>query len=521
MELSNKNSYTVLFILLIFVFILNILTFKNGHNWENEDFVAYLNQTKSLANGTISELVSDNRFLIENSTTDTGTLIAPWGFPILLSPVYYVFGPDIYVMKVFTSLFFILSLPVVFFLFQDRLSNIDNLLLITVIAFNNWFFDFTDNVLSDIPFLFFSLVSLFLIKRFVLLKKIWVNKFFSFSLIGLSIFISSNIRSVGFTLLPALLFSQYVENRSSTTKKSIALDKYNYVPYLVFILFSVAFSQILPTSEATSVYFSKLSQLSLSRIIFDIKYYFFLPSRFFPFLFLNLQGYGFEYNKFSLVIYAVMLLFLFIGILKNVKEDYLFFLYMLITMPVIMFFSSRQGLRLLIPILPFFLYFLFKGLSKISLSFEIFDNRNPFKLGIVHLFSAGLIIISFVYTVHSAYQNITFNKTNVIAGPYSDDSVKLFNYIKANTNKNEAVIFYKPRTMFLFAERKSFALNKSTFSFDQLLNSRARYVACDKKENPYKLSPEDLRKNFNCPYENDTFIFCSLGNNSNKQNLQN
>ena len=514
MDLNRKNTHIILFIILTLVFIMNISTFKGGHNWENSDFVGYISQARSLVESAVDELAYHDNFMTANSTKDTGTLSGPWGFPILLSPVYYVFGADIYVMKVFTNLFFIFSLIVIFFLFQDRLTNFNNLLLIIILAFSTWFFDFKENVLSDLPFMFFSLFSLFLIKRFIIQRKLWGNKLLSFSLIGVLIFISYNIRAVGFILLPTLIFTQYLENRSSTTRSPMILDKFNYVPYLIFIFCSAAISLFVPAEEAVSPYLDKFSQLSLNRIVFDIKYYTVLPSRFFPFLYMKLHGYGFEYNKFSLVIYTAMLIFLFAGIIKNAKKDYLYIIYMLITIPVLMLFSSRQGFRLLIPIIPFFLYFLLKGLSTISISIELFRTTNPLKISMNYLFCAGLILISLVYISINSHKNILSNREGMIEGPYSNDSTGLFDYIKTNTDKNDAIIFHKPRSMYLFADRKSFALSKGKFKFDQLINSRAMYLACEKKENPYKLTPEDLQKSFNCPYENNTFILCALKNNT-------
>ena len=160
LNLNNKTTYAILLLLLSLVFVVNIATFKNGHNWENSDFVAYISLARSLVDGTVDELVSHDKFIAANSPKEIGTIAAPWGYPIILSPFYYVFGPNIYVMKVVTNLFFVLSLLVVFLLFQERLKNLDNLLLIAILACNHWFFDFKDNILSDIPFLFFSLFSL-------------------------------------------------------------------------------------------------------------------------------------------------------------------------------------------------------------------------------------------------------------------------------------------------------------------------------------------------------------------------
>lgn len=519
MDLSKKNTSIIFSIILALTFILNITTFRNGHNWDNSDFVGYISQAKGMIEGTVDSLVSHDKFMLENSTKDTGTLMGGWGFPIIFAPFYYIFGDNIYVMKVVTNFFFILALILIFHLFKERLRNLDNLLLIAIIALNPWFFDFKDNVLSDIPFLFFSLLSLFLIDRFIILKKIWINKLFSFFLIGVMIFISYNIRAVGLILLPTLMLIQFIESRSSVAVRApLFSDKFSYVPYLSFIAFYVVIQLILTGSDTSSVYFSNLSHLSVKRLIFDIKYYAVLPSRFFPFLFLKMHGYGFEYNKFSLVLYVAMLILVIMGMTKNFRRDYLFIIYIIITLPVLMLFSSRQGFRLLIPIFPFFLYFLFKGLSTMSFSFDGFNSYKPIKIGVAYIFSAGLILISLIYISVASYKNITFNRTGEMEGPYSSDSIKLFNYIKTNTDKDAAIVFHEPRSMYLFAERKSFALSKGKFKFDQLLNSRARYLACEKKENPYNLSPEDLRSNFNCPYENDTFIICDLEDSTKQQN---
>lgn len=515
MNLSKKKAFIVLLIISIVIFTVNVISFLNGHNWENADFAAYINCAKSIVDGTVTDLVSTDKFMIENSNIDTGTIIGPWGFPLLLSPVYYFWGLNIYAMKVFVNLFFILSLWIVFLLFQDRLDNTQNLLLAACIALNTWFFDFKENVLSDFPFLFFSLFTLYLIRQFVILKKTWTNTAISFSLIGLFIYISYSIRSIGLVLLPTLLVVQFIEHRRSRENSEILSlpQKFNFIPYAVFCIFIALTIFILPESGTFS-YFKRLSTLNAEGILFDIKYYSLLPSRFFPFLYLNMTRAYFDYNKFSAVIYALMILVVLFGMVRNIKKDYMYIVYTLFSMFLFLTFSSRQGSRLLIPLFPFFLYFLFKGLAKISFSFELFKNAAPLKISALYLFCAGLIVISLVKIPYKTYQNINFNKTNVIEGPYSADTLELFDYIKGNTNRDDAIIFYKPRSMSLYTGRKSLVLNRWHFKFEQLFDSRAQYIAYDKKNNSLKLSAGNLRDRFMCTFENNSYIFCSLRNNT-------
>ena len=500
MYLNKRNTYIILFSVILLIFSINLMTFKSGHNW-GDDFSSYIGQAKSLVDGTVNEFVEADIFLNEHSTMDTGGLYGSWGFPLLLSPIYYFFGLDMFAMKVFVNLFFMFSLFVLFLLFKDRLSNLQNLLLIIIIAFNKWFFDFKDDILSDYPFLFFSLTSLLLIQRFVISKEIWINRFISYASIGVLIFLSSSIRPVGLVLLPTLFFIQLIEGSSGPRNiLSFISDRISYVPYIIFVIFTATLTLIQPEGSATSI-FRFLSTISIDRIIYDIKSYTLLPARFFPFLFIKLNVISFDYNKFSLIIYAAMLLFVFIGIKIRWKKDYLYLVYPLFTVIILMTFSRGQGFRLIIPIFPFFLYFFFIGLSTLTLSTDIFQIRAD------HIFGFGIILLSMVYISHTGYQNIAFNKTEVIEGPYSSDSTELFNYIKSNTDKDDPIIFYKARILPLYTGRKSFKIAY----YNEIANSPARHIVCFKTGiNICFFEIQKLRDNHDCMFENDTFIFCSL-----------
>jgi hypothetical protein len=110
----------------------------------------------------------------------------------------------------------------------------------------------------------------------------------------------------------------------------------------------------------------------------------------------------------------------------------------------------------------------------------------------------------------TAHQNITFNKSKALEGPFSTESMELYSFVKANTKKDDDIISYNPTAMILFADRKSFALNRYYFKFEQLLHSPAEYIAYNKKENPYNLETRELRRKFDCAFENDTYILCTL-----------
>ena len=61
-----------------------------------------------------------------------------------------------------------------------------------------------------------------------------------------------------------------------------------------------------------------------------------------------------------------------------------------------------------------------------------------------------------------------------IQGPYSEDSVELFQYIQKNTKEDSIVLFFKPRVMTLYTGRYSARTLDST----QIEKSGAEYITC-------------------------------------------
>jgi len=502
--MSNKFSYIILLLIISLVLMSNLMSFSHGHSW-GDDFSAYIDQARAVASGNFDELLFIHKYRFENTPPNSATpYLYPWGFPILLSPIIHIFGLNINAMKIYVYFFFLASLIITFLLFKDRLKNIDNLFLVAIMSFNPLFFKIKDHVLSDFPFLFFSLLSLFLIKLFAVSNKIWINKFFSYFLIGFLIFFSSEIRSIGFVLLPTLLFAQFVESKVSKNKNG--LNMYNFIPYITFFIFYSIKSWIFPSSTITAFFFQGNSlQETFQLVIPHIKLFALRPSSFFL-LDLEMRDLSQNFFNYHFYLYCLIMLFIILGIVFNAKKDYIFIAYGFFTLTVLVLFpnSHMQGPRYVFPILPFYLYFLFAGLSKITLPLFITDKIRCLNINSVHIVGLALIIISLFQTSH---YYIAFNKRKVINGPYTADSMALFDYIKRNINKDDIIIFPKPRAMSLYTNRRSIKISK----FDKLSNSPADYIVYIKKI-PwwYQFQPEDLKNNYKCRFENETFILCDL-----------
>jgi hypothetical protein len=104
---DSRIYYIILLAIILSVFLINAISFREGHNWGG-DFPQYIAQAKSLNDGTIDKLLENSTFRYEKS--DSALLspkLYPWGFPILLAPIYHFFGFNIFAMKFFVNLFFL------------------------------------------------------------------------------------------------------------------------------------------------------------------------------------------------------------------------------------------------------------------------------------------------------------------------------------------------------------------------------------------------------------------------------
>jgi len=458
MKPTNKIYYIILLAIILSVFLINSISFKEGHNWGG-DFPQYIAQAKSLNDGTIDKLIENSTFRYEKSDS---VLLAPklypWGFPILLSPIYHLFGFNIFAMKFFVNLFFLFSIATIFLIFKGKINNTQNILIIAIIAYNPYLFHFKEHILSDIPFLFFSLFSIFLIQQFIIKKKFLLNEIISYLLIGIFMFISYSIRVNGIILLPCLFLAQILEYEYSIKEYSrnyLTVLKY-LIPYIAFSVFILIIGMILPREITYDDYFALIT---LKGIFLNVIYYAKLLSHFFSTLI----------PKSGKIIYLITIPFVILGLSEKIKKDYLYFAFSIFTVCIYILAPARDGLRYLFPIIPFYLYFLFSGINKLNFILSNKDIKIEFGL----MIGIPLILIFFLTISVDIYKQYNM-KDNIMPGPQQKDSIELFNYISLNTNKDSILIFDKPRVMTLYTFRKSARIT----NFDKIIESGAEYIVC-------------------------------------------
>jgi hypothetical protein len=86
-------------------------------------------------------------------------------FPLMLAPVYAVFGLDLMPMKWVGILSFLGALVLTALLFRRFLSPLYLGVLLALLGLNPYFWRLKDAVLSDLPFFFFTYLALYLLQH--------------------------------------------------------------------------------------------------------------------------------------------------------------------------------------------------------------------------------------------------------------------------------------------------------------------------------------------------------------------
>lgn len=419
----------LLFVIVIISLIIGVSTLRRGHEW-GDDFASYIMQAQSIANGTTSEFVEHNAITIFQSSIRIGPVAYPWGYPLLLTPVYFLKGVNPLALKLPSLFFYVGFLIVLYLVLIKRLSSTESLLLIALFAFNPLLLQFLDQIASDIPFLFFSTLSLYLITK----EK---PAFMDSILIGASIFFASFIRTTGVILLLIFLimeiYSMIASRAKPDTRRQFLMDLLvTSGVFAVLWLFN-----ILLFPGGSESYFAQYEGFSWKTVTSLSSAYFSVFSLFF--------GEGTPWK----ILYYVLVASFLLGAWHKRREEPVFLLFFVLWMLVHITWPYWQGPRFIFPLLPVFIYFSFQGmkflLGKLSGNFH--------NQGLWFLYSSWLVIACIFLFISSrnAYDNLQNGRS--INGPFDPYSREVYNYIKGKTPAESIVVFFKPRVMRLMTDR--------------------------------------------------------------------
>ena len=130
--------------------VLAVLLHRNGHT-QGDDFALYLRQARSLFDGDIGQVVSDNRFAVLNSDSGFSPVAYPWVWPLLLSPFVHAWGLDYDRLKLVEVATFCVWLVLLHGIVRRRIGWAPAIAIVAVFATSPLYLAHTDQLLTEIP----------------------------------------------------------------------------------------------------------------------------------------------------------------------------------------------------------------------------------------------------------------------------------------------------------------------------------------------------------------------------------
>ena len=472
MTMNRSNLLISLIILSIGVFYLT--TIRDGHNWGG-DFSMYIHHAKNISQGIDYK---NTGYIYNPSVPSWSPKAYPPVFPLFLSPIYYLFGLNLTAMKIEIVLFFLSSLIVIFLIFKNELPFQYMVPFVVIIGFNPFFWDFKDNVLSDILFLLFVYLSLLFIHRaYESYNKQRYRLLYSL-FVGLLIYLSFGTRNLGVVLIPSLIIYDLIKSRRPTKFAVIAS---------VSSILCIGLQEIILPMDSD---YSERIGLFTS----DLKFILSNFDRYIESLFV-LWDNGYSKNlALSVIMCGLAIIGYFIRIKENITIFELFTVFYIV--PIIIW-PSYQGTRFLIPLIPLYIFYAFVGINK-SILFQHKGTKR---------FVFTILILTILVSYVGKYSKTDFGPINEGIG--KKETIELFDYIKRNTDKDDIFIFLKPRVLALFTGRSASVYHWPQDKQELLKyfsKIEATHLILRQAYEPYlRLFVEEYKHNFELVYTNSEF----------------
>lgn len=182
---------------------LALRTHQEGHDW-GDDFALYIRQAQGLIEGRPGEIVSDNRFALDNSSWSTFSPESyPWGWSILLAPVVWIAGVDYATLKLLGVALWCAALVFWYLVVRERAGSATAWVLMATLGFSWPFVVWTNSVVSDIPYLAFAFATLWWLDH-CRRRGVWTSgSVLPLVALGLLLSFTFNVRREGLALVAA------------------------------------------------------------------------------------------------------------------------------------------------------------------------------------------------------------------------------------------------------------------------------------------------------------------------------
>lgn len=441
-KISKKGMRIIKFILLIFIIFIYILSFRPNHLESGDDAVFIMNAQSLIQYGYPRLLSFPNK--------PYSVSLHNFGLTLLIVPCILIFGVNILALQI-EILIFTIGFIIFFYLtFKKYLGDELSLLLTAIIAIHPHTIQFSYQIMTEIPYLFFTFLSFYLWDIFrnrdikERKKEIRNN-----IILNVLVFFTTLIRKAGFIYIVVIPFIQFI--------------KKNYKIFIVslitlFAILSIYFSYQYKLRSLNKQIMSKNQTIDLrvNRSIYDEFIYLLKHSvkkivpiiKNTPLVYTQkLLGNPFDvHNRKMNIIHYIILILLITGVIKSLKEELkifdLHFIFIFFTLILFSHFDSIVYARHTTIIFPLLYFYLIKGIDFFLLRLNInYKNKKTFKVIILS--------ILFFINLNSISSSIAMAKYGY--APDFQNFITACKWIKENTLPDDTIASRKGSLAYIWA----------------------------------------------------------------------
>ncbi len=423
--------------------VFHLATLRSGHDWGG-DFALYIHHAENIVQG---KPYADTGFIFNPYYPHLSPSAYPPVFPLMLVPIYKVWGLDLMAMKGVVVISFAAALAGVWGVFRRELPGGYTVALLGILAFNPWFWDFKDQVLSDIPFLFFMYAALFWLGRAYSRHEAGAKPWVDALVAGLFVCLAYGTRSLGAVLVLAAIGYDLIRYRRPTPVLAVVVG--------MFGVYAVVQGALIGGQSSYLSLFAWDPGGMLAKLLF-------LPL---PGLWHNGYVQNLTYTLWCIITVLAVAGYIIrlrrgVTVLELIGPLYVLPLFLL---------QAFQGMRYVVPLIPLYVFYVFVALN---------EWRPLQRPDVKKTLAAGLCVVIFG-SYAARYTTVDFGP--IAYGPEKPQSQELFQFVRENTEPNDVLIFRKPRVLSLYTGRPSSIYpvvtpeNAGPF-WDHVKNTGARYI---------------------------------------------
>lgn len=187
---------------------IHLATLRDGQEW-GDDFSLYVAHARNISEG---RPYADTGYIYNPRNPILSPRTYPPVFPLLLAPVYSLYGADLAAMKAFVVLLFMALLGVLALVYHNRLPLSFSLTCLALFALNPYVWQHKDRLLSEIPFMLFTYLALLLAEKGQAAEASKMRLLWGF-LAGLTAYLAFGTRTAGIVLVPSILGCELLRRR--------------------------------------------------------------------------------------------------------------------------------------------------------------------------------------------------------------------------------------------------------------------------------------------------------------------